>query len=143
MKNNLKEFLQEGDYEIWYTKPGYRFYDYNELIKFKPNLIPTIDDLNKTHIYLGSIKANNLNDAYNMMQGEHWSPNGEAKSLIRSLGLSHTSMSVGDIIKNKKGAYFVDDMGFKLLKESKINMKKQELIILIENTVRKVLKAKQ
>jgi len=32
------------------------------------------------------------------MQGENWSPNGEALELIRSAGTDHTSMSVGDCL---------------------------------------------
>jgi len=35
------------------------------------------------------------------MQGEIWSPNGEARPLIESLGLSHTSMSVGDVFEDE------------------------------------------
>ena len=46
------------------------------------------------------IEAENLNQVFDMMQGENWSPNGEARDLIRSLGLKHTSMSVGDIAVN-------------------------------------------
>lgn len=34
-----------------------------------------------------------------MMQGERWSPNGEAKHHIASLGLSHTSICEGDVIQ--------------------------------------------
>jgi hypothetical protein len=33
------------------------------------------------------------------MQGENWSPQGEARDLIASKGLSHTSFSVGDIVQ--------------------------------------------
>lgn len=35
---------------------------------------------------------------YIAMQGEAWSPKGEANSLIERLGLCHTSMSVGDVV---------------------------------------------
>jgi len=33
------------------------------------------------------------------MQGEWWSPDGEARDLIKSLDLKHTSMSVGDVLR--------------------------------------------
>jgi hypothetical protein len=33
------------------------------------------------------------------MQGENWSPNGEARDLIRSNNLSHTSMCCGDVVR--------------------------------------------
>jgi hypothetical protein len=32
------------------------------------------------------------------MQGDVWSPHGEARELIKSLGLSHASMSIGDAV---------------------------------------------
>jgi hypothetical protein len=38
-----------------------------------------------------------LQHVFSEMQGEVWSPNGEAMKLITGLGLSHTSMSVGDV----------------------------------------------
>jgi hypothetical protein len=43
------------------------------------------------------ITVEDLEEVYIEMQGEKWSPNGEARELISSLGLSHTSMSTGDI----------------------------------------------
>lgn len=46
------------------------------------------------------------------MQGENWSPNGEAKELIRPLGLKHTSMSVGDIISDGENYWMVAPVGF-------------------------------
>ena len=46
------------------------------------------------------------------MQAEHWSPNGEAKNLIREKGLNHTSMSVGDTIVKNGVVYMVDMLGF-------------------------------
>jgi hypothetical protein len=59
--------------------------------------------------------AKDLDDAYYMMQGEIWSPNGEARFLIKCLGLSHTSMSVGDFIEDTfHGCFYkVDSFGFK------------------------------
>jgi hypothetical protein len=61
--------------------------------------------------------ANNLEDVWMSMQkGEHWSPNGEARELIKSKGLKHTSMSVGDIfISPETIVYMVDMLGFKQL----------------------------
>lgn len=41
------------------------------------------------------------------MQGEVWSPNGEARPLIRRAGLHHTSMSVGDIARDQDGVYWL------------------------------------
>jgi hypothetical protein len=44
------------------------------------------------------IEAKNADDAYMNMQGEMWSPMGEARFMIRRLGLRHTSMSIGDVL---------------------------------------------
>lgn len=52
-----------------------------------------------------------------MMQGEIWSPKGEAKSHIKWLGLHHTSMSVGDLIRVKKGNWWIiTNLGFNRVK---------------------------
>jgi len=58
------------------------------------------NDVQNTHSLLGFINGENLEDAFCQMQGEVWSPNGEAVNLIRNLGLNHTSMMIGDVISN-------------------------------------------
>jgi len=68
--------------------------------------------LDKTHALLGSIQETSPERVFAMMQGENWSPRGEARSLIRGKGLEHTSMSVGDIIKVGGKVMMVDRMGF-------------------------------
>lgn len=42
--------------------------------------------------------AESLDNAFWLLQGENWSPNGEARDFIREKGTDHTSMSVGDIL---------------------------------------------
>ena len=51
-----------------------------------------------THVYIKSVDAPNPEEVFRLMQAEFWSPNGEMREVIRKLGLSHTSMSVGDVI---------------------------------------------
>jgi hypothetical protein len=84
-------------YQIWYMKPAH----------FTAGLTgqarPSAKHLDNTHVLLREIEADGLEAAYAAMQGEIWSPNGEARGLIRSKGLEHTSMSVGDVA--------VDDVG--------------------------------
>ena len=59
-------------------------------------------------------RADNLDKAWWQMQAEHWSSNGEGKPLIERLGLSHTSMSVGDVIRDEGGACWEClDLGWK------------------------------
>jgi len=75
--------------------------------------LPDPDDLYRTHVLLGGIKERNLNRVFAMMQGEAWSPGGEANRLIRANGLHHTSMSVGDVVTTGRGrVYMVDMAGF-------------------------------
>lgn len=60
------------------------------------------------------LAADDLDDVYYRMQGDVWSPNGEMRDFIRILKLSHTSMSVGDVIYSIKEDKFyrVDNAGF-------------------------------
>ena len=107
---------EPGRVSIWYMKPsffrdglmGYRWLDENDII-------PDPRNLKKTHIFLGRISETNLDKVYRMMQGEKWSPRGEARPVIQRKGLKHTSMSVGDIIMVGNKVYLVDMAGFKEL----------------------------
>ena len=69
-----------------------------------PRLI--VSDLPSSHVHLCEIEAASLDDAFWRMQGENWSPHGEARLLLQSLDLSHTSMSVGDVIQDGEGVYW-------------------------------------
>jgi hypothetical protein len=62
--------------------------------------------LRSTHVRLCDVEADSLDDAWCQMQGENWSPNGEARPLLKRLDLSHTSMSVGDVIQDEDGIYW-------------------------------------
>jgi hypothetical protein len=52
------------------------------------------------------VEAESKDDVFCQMQGEVWSPNGEAVPLIESLGLTHTSMSVGDVVRDGDGTFW-------------------------------------
>ena len=62
--------------------------------------------------FIATVMAETLGHVYLRMQGEVWSPRGEARSLIRGVGADHTSMSIGDIIVHQSKAYGVDRRGF-------------------------------
>jgi len=79
------------------------------------NLMPDPTNLSKTHVKLTEVEADGLGSVYWMMQGENWSPRGEAKKLIENLGLKHTSMACGDIAVSGGKAMMVDRIGFKEL----------------------------
>lgn len=92
------------------------FYKKNPTFWEDENL--TKDNFRKTHVFLMKVDANSLDDVFLMMQGDVWSPNGEARDFIRGKGLKHTSMSVGDVICELKSEnyYEVALEGFNLLK---------------------------
>jgi len=75
----------------------------------------------KTHVQLTTIEVPEgvqhstisvLEYLFLAMQGENWSPNGEASELIRSKDLTHTSMSVGDVVEVGSKLYAVDLVGW-------------------------------
>ena len=106
----------KGSTRIWYARPDKQ----RDLIMghefcFKHGYLPSKAAIEKTHILLGSITAKELETVFDMMQGERWSPHGEARALIQSSGLRHTSMSIGDIIQVGNDYLFVDRSGFVLL----------------------------
>jgi hypothetical protein len=107
------EGLGKGGTEIWYMKPS-SFRDwsmgYDWLVE--QGAIPALS-LRQTHILLGKIACRDLHMIFKLMQGENWSPKLEASNLIRSKGLQHTSMSVGDVIGIGGRFWVVDIMGFK------------------------------
>ena len=81
------------------------------------NLLPDPGDLTKTHVFVKLIEARNLDQVYFKMQGEDWSPTGEAREFVASIGVKHTSMSVGDIAldHSSRVAFILDRMGFRFL----------------------------
>jgi len=89
-------------YRVYYSKSDnfHRFATGGE--------VPDKNKLKETHVMLKTIIADGLDDVFHQMQGEIWSPNGEARELIQMKGLSHTSMSVGDVLEDiKEGKFFV------------------------------------
>lgn len=58
-----------------------------------------------------------LEVVYYRMQGEIWSPHGEMREFIKLCGLTHTSMSVGDVIYSEQEDkfYSVCPFGFEVL----------------------------
>jgi hypothetical protein len=108
-------------FAVWYMKPSW----FREGICYaKPDPL----DLDKTHILLKEVEVDSgrsvehqLEKLWVGMQGEVWSPNGEARPLIRSKGLQHTSMSVGDVaVEVTTGnVWLVASMGFESLSKGK------------------------
>lgn len=95
---------------IWYCKPEYSL-TYREPAK------PTINRVKHTHVLLKTIEASGPDEAWYKMQGENWSPNGEANGLISGMGLTHTSMDVGDVVEIEGVWHRVEGVGFSVLED--------------------------
>jgi hypothetical protein len=112
----LNDTLPHGTIEVWYMKPEH----------FRDGITgakPEAEFLDRTHTLLGKVGSwastpqpvtpELLDKLWQALQGERWSPNGEARSLIHSKGLKHTSMSVGDCFKlNNDDVWIVAAEGF-------------------------------
>lgn len=107
--------LRVGETQIWYWKSKHSrdMLMGVDFLKEKGLLPKNVNDLRKTHVHLGSIGENNEDKIYRLMQGESWSPRGEANELIKKSGTGHTSMSVGDVIVMYNKLYMVDTYGFR------------------------------
>jgi hypothetical protein len=102
-------------FEIWYMKPDW----------FRDGIFgkkPDPANLEATHVHLkqlelpGDMAWPQLERVFAQMQGENWSPNGEARPLIKAKGLQHTSMSVGDVAIDENGdKHIVARFGFEQL----------------------------
>lgn len=119
---NLQDFrgLATGsfEYHVYYMRPEH-FRDGNMGYEFclEYDRLPNPLNLELTHIKVGVIRAECPEEVFYKMQGENWSPNGEARNFIRQNGLQHTSMSVGDIILEPitRRCLLIDVVGLKSL----------------------------
>jgi hypothetical protein len=74
-----------------------------------------ITRLRDTHGKIGTIREDaQVEEVFSALQGENWSPEGEAKGVIVGAGVRHTSMSVGDLLRYPNGEIqMVAPLGFK------------------------------
>lgn len=90
--------------KVWYVKEQFHrsfCMGARMAAKCDGNMID-INDMSKFHALVGSFAGApdlTADDVACLMQGENWSPNGEARDLIRSLGLCHTSFMAGDVVQ--------------------------------------------
>ena len=76
--------------------------------------------MQRTHaLVLPAVEAKHIDHVFQMMQGEFWSPNGQAHELIENLDLKHTSMSVGDVVLDLETGIFhqADMAGWKVVSQ--------------------------
>lgn len=115
--------LSPGGTEVWYARPE----SFRAGVTGELDIGPTLP---QTHILLGKVAETDPESLYMALQGEVWSPRGEARSLIMSKGLAHTSMSMGDVLVIGGQLYMVDSFGFK-----RVESVKKRLPIAESNTV--------
>jgi len=87
-------------YAVYYQRPNpdFTFFKRDDL---------TIANLEKTHTLVKKgLPASSKDAVFTKMQGENWSPKGQAAPLIQSLGLQHTSMSVNDVLRDPEGHFW-------------------------------------
>lgn len=103
---------------VWYQTPAVRNAGFGTLNLSEVeggDFIPTMGLTHKAvcHFYIDEHKSPTILDyTFQWMQGENWSPNGEANDHIRSLDLRHTSMSVGDIVQVEDRFYCCEPIGW-------------------------------
>lgn len=121
---SLNDVYPTGATEIWYWKDGLGrdfMMGYDWLKQRRSyDLKPYPASISDTHVLVGKIKETDPDKIYHMMQGEIWSPRGEARGMIKALGTGHTSMSVGDIVKIGSQYLMVDRFGFRNIENGKV-----------------------
>jgi hypothetical protein len=101
----IDPILAPGKVKIWYVNDNA---DGARDFRFGATPDNLVANLKNTHVLIGSIQGSaNIDEIFDVMQGENWSPNGEARELIQKAGTYHTSMSVGDIIEDENGIFHV------------------------------------
>lgn len=102
-----------GKTQIWYWKEnlGHQMMQGFESLK-KENKLPNPNNLEATHVLVGSVAETDPNKIFSMMQAEIWSPQNQAEDMIKKLGAGHISMDIGDIIVTGNQVLLVDKKGF-------------------------------
>ena len=110
---SLNDAYPAGSTEVWYWKEDFArdaMMGANWLAK--KGLMPKPENISDNYVLIGKIAETNPEKVYMMMQGEMWSPRGQARNMIRASGTGHTSMSMGDIVKIGNKYMMVDRFGF-------------------------------
>ena len=103
--DSVKEALKHGTTRVWYKKEnaGALFFDN-----------PDPDHMQATHTLLASVASTEPDILFWCLQGENWSPNGEANGIVGKDKL-HTSMSVGDCLAIDGVIHICQSMGWEVL----------------------------
>ena len=129
MYKSLEDVYPAGPTEIWFWKQD-NGRDFMMGMKWlsERGVEVTQATLQDTHVKIGTIAETNPERVYGMMQGENWSPEGEARELISKSGSGHTSMSVGDVLVIGGKLQMVDRFGF-------VNPENEKEVSMAESTL--------
>jgi hypothetical protein len=90
-----------------------------------------------THRFVCELDVPRRENVFAQMQGEVWSPNGEARELIASLGLHHTSMSVGDVVQDDDGVHWMcADLGWQRLPDALTQEQRDSLLAVLSDEIK-------
>lgn len=84
-------------YKVFYAKT-LPYFDVDDDYAFVPG---------ETHSLIREVEAHHLEQVYRMQQGEVWSPSHEEQEHLVGRGISHTSMSIGDVLVDRWGRAWV------------------------------------
>jgi hypothetical protein len=96
-------------YTVFYMKPeSFRRFNFGQEF-------PTRNELCLTHVQVSHVKAKDMEDVFCQMQSENMTSSNLVRNTIRSEGLQHTSMSVGDVVFDNRTLkhFVVAPCGFK------------------------------
>jgi hypothetical protein len=111
--SSLADAYPSGSTEIWYwNMDAGRDMMMGANWLSKKGQLPAPETLEQTHVLIGTLRETDPDKVFSMMQGENWSPEGQARDMINRSDTGHTSMSVGDIMKVGSTYLMVDRFGF-------------------------------
>lgn len=87
-----------GTSEVWFAKPGAGKASRSRLCE--------------THVKVGSVKCASPERLFVLLQQHKWSPSGEARDMLESMGVKHQSLSVGDVLVVNNRHLLVSERGF-------------------------------
>lgn len=117
IRSNDQNF-QSGDVEIWYTRRE-SFRDLSMGFHFceKHGLLPDLENLDRTHSFVAAVSGpkdvEEMDSYFTRFQGDFIS--GNFQTVVHDFNLSHTSMSVGDLIVIDRTVWMVNSCGFAFL----------------------------
>jgi hypothetical protein len=97
----------------------------------------SVELLPVTHRLVLDLDVPDRETAFTRMQGEVWSPNGEARELVVSLGLHHTSMGIGDVAQDGDGAHWMcAPLGWQRLPDALTPEQRDSLLTALSNEIK-------